>query len=362
MMFDDLEPSALLLIGGGVLGLLFGALCQASRFCFRQAVGEAIEGQRGAQLNSWLIATLVAIAGTQGLVSIFEIDLGESAYLIKSIPLISIVLGGILFGIGMMLSRGCAGRQVVLAATGNLRSLIVVGTISLSGYMTMRGLFAPLRQNIENLWRLDVESSDVIQSINNGFGIEGSLTREMIIALGLILALVLAGRRLLKREHVGLTLASILIGLLIVGGWYVTGVAGFDEFEPQALQSLSFVAPGGNAMQFLMIYTGATANFGIMLIGGVIVGSFLSAFMRGELLLQSFTNPRETLRYLAGGLLMGSGAVMAIGCSIGQGLSGVSTLSFASLLSLAAIVLGARIGHWFMRRNVVVPHELVAAE
>lgn len=361
-MFEDMEPQTIMLLGGGLLGLLFGALSQSSRFCFRQAVGEAIEGQRAGHLRSWSIATLLAISGTQALVLFYEIDLGESAYLIESIPLVSLVLGGVLFGIGMMLSRGCAGRQVVLAATGNLRSLIVVGTIALSGYMTMRGLFAPVRQNIEALWTLNVEHVELVQYVTNLLAQDGEFVRLVVIILGLAVTLALVARSFVRCQNRGLTLAALAIGLLVAGGWYVTAVIGYDDFEPQRLQSLTFVAPGGNAMLFLMIYTGTTANFGIMLIGGVITGSFFSALVRRELLLQSFSEPRETLRYLSGGILMGVGAVMAVGCSIGQGLSGVSTLSFASLISLGAIVCGARIGHWLMRRKIILPVELAAAE
>ncbi len=362
-MFEDMEPTQILLIGGGLIGLVFGFLGQSSRFCFRQAAVEAFEGKRAGQLRGWLIATLIAIAGTQALIPSYEIDLAESAYWVDSLPVVSLVIGGIMFGIGMILARGCAGRQVVLAATGNLRSLIVIMTIALSGYMTMRGLFAPIRQSLEGLVQVPLDTPDVVQGASSLFGMGDDVMRTGAIAVAALLALILIARSAVLRENLYLTLASVIIGGLVVAGWYVTGIIGFDEFEPQRLESLTFVAPGGNAMQFLMIYTGTSANFGILLIGGVIGGSFLSALLRGELKLQSFNGePKEMLRYLGGGLLMGTGAVLAIGCSIGQGLSGISTLAFSSIISLSAIVVGAKIGHWIMNRQQVNQTHLAAAE
>ncbi|SCA57015.1 conserved membrane hypothetical protein [Candidatus Terasakiella magnetica] len=361
-MFEELEPTDIMLVGGGLIGLIFGLLGQSSRFCFRQAVAESFESKRAGQLRGWLIATLIAVAGTQALLPAFEIDLGESAYWVESLPIFSLVAGGIMFGIGMMLARGCAGRQVVLAATGNLRSLIVIMTIALTGYMTMRGLFAPVRQQIEGLWQMPLENPDVIQSLAAMISFDADVVRIWAVVVAALLALVLVLRSVILRENLYLTLASVIIGSIVAGGWYVTGVIGYDDFEPQRLESLTFVAPGGNAMQFLMIYTGATANFGIMLIGGVIAGSFISALTRRELKLQSFSQPNEMLRYLLGGALMGSGAVMAIGCSIGQGLSGISTLGFSSIISLSAIIVGSRIGHVIMKRQENVQGNLAAAE
>ncbi|NVK17097.1 MAG: YeeE/YedE family protein [Methylocystaceae bacterium] len=361
-MFEDMEPTDILFVGGGLLGLAFGLLGQSSRFCFRQAVQEAVEGKRAGQLRGWLIATLIAVAGTQSLVGSFDIDFSESAYWVESLPLVPLILGGIMFGIGMMLARGCAGRQVVLAATGNLRSLIVIITIALSGYMTMRGLFAPIRQTLEGWVQVPLNNPDVAQSLAASLSVEAESVRTGLIALALLLAVVLLARSFVLRDKIYLSVASLIIGGLVVGGWYVTGVIGYDEFEPQRLESLTFVAPGGNAMQFLMIYTGTTANFGILLIGGVITGSFLSALVRRELALQSFSEPKEMLRYLAGGVLMGCGAVMAIGCSIGQGLSGISTLAFSSIISVSAIVVGAKIGHMMMNRQTIQQAEMAPAE
>lgn len=361
-MLENFEPTEILLIGGGLIGLIFGVLGQSSRFCFRQAVAEAFEKRRAGQMRAWLIATFVAIASTQFVVVSQEIDLAESAYLVESLPLLSLITGGVMFGIGMVFARGCAGRQVVLAATGNLRSVIVIMTVAFTGYMTMRGLFAPVRQGLEGLWQVPLEQTNVVQSAASLLSLDSDVVRNGVIVIAAFLGLALVARALVQRDHLYLTLAAVVVGLLVAGGWYVTGVIGYDEFEPLRLESLTFVAPGGNAMQFLMIYTGATANFGILLIGGVLLGSFLSATVRRELKLQSFSNSREMLRYLAGGALMGSGAVMAIGCSIGQGLSGMSTLAFSSIISLSAITLGARIGHWLISREQARQQSLAAAQ
>ena len=133
---------------------------------------------------------------------------------------------------------------------------------------------------------------------------------------------------------------------MVAAGWYLTGVIGFDDFEPMPVESFSFVNPMGNSIQYLMTFTGAAINFGIAAVGGVITGAFLMAKARGEFHLESFTAADDFLRHISGGALMGTGGILALGCTIGQGVTGMSTLALGSLIALLSIILG---GVWGLK-------------
>jgi uncharacterized membrane protein YedE/YeeE len=143
--------------------------------------------------------------------------------------------------------------------------------------------------------------------------------------------------------------SGVVIGLLVVSGWLVTGWLGFDEFDPKPVSSLTFISPVGESIQYLMIATGMKPTFGIVIVSGVLVGAFLTAAARGQLRVEGFNHPRDILRYMAGGALMGVGGALAMGCSVGQGLTGLSTLSVHSILAAVFIVIGARLAHCLTR-------------
>jgi hypothetical protein len=220
----------------------------------------------------------------------------------------------VLFGVGMVLAGGCVSRLLVLAASGNGRSLVTLIVIGVSGYATLRGLLSYPR-----IWLGDAADTGTSVAAVYQAGAIPHLAVAGVIGTALLAMLAWTVAR---RGGRGL-LTGTLVGLAVVAGWAVTGIIGFDEFEPTQLQSLSFVAPVGESLQYLMIFTGVSANYVIALLGGVLAGAFGSALIGGRVRFKGFQSEGSLLRYIAGGVLMGFGGVTALGCSVGQGLSGL---------------------------------------
>lgn len=321
------------------LGVLFGVLAESSQLCLLGGMREARAGTGQRRLAAFFIAVLVALAATQALVASDVIDLSGSVYLATASALPAIVVGGLLFGFGAALTRGCAGRLTVLAATGNLRALIVVVTLGLVAYATMRGILAPARLPLEALAKPASPYPDLAASL-------GASGRFAIATAAAAVALWLSLRA--GRFH---AIAAGAIGLIIAAGWCASALLGDDGFEKLQPWSAAFVAPLGNALQYLLTFTGAKINFGIAFVGGVLVGAFVSSFVAGRAQLQSFENSKQTLRYLAGGALMGFGGVLALGCTAGQGMAGIATLAPASFVALAAIAVGMWAGLLYDERQ-----------
>lgn len=323
----DTELPIQLLLGLG-LGLIFGVAAQITRFCLRRAVaGE--DGPDRSALAVWLLALAVAVGAVQGAGFFGLVDLDGHRLLGTQLPLGAIVLGGVMFGIGMVLTRGCASRLTVLSATGNLRALTVLVVFAITAHATMKGVLAPLRTELS------------AATLPLPFGSLGDVVPFAGVALALALlaaALWLARSAGARVVHMAL---GAVIGLTAAVGWAATSVLFFDDFDPAPVQSLAFTLPWSDTLFWTVAGTAIPAGFGVGLIGGVFAGAFMSAAARGELALVSFTSGPQTLRYGAGGLLMGVGGVLAGGCTVGAGLSGVAALSFAAILALAAIILGA---------------------
>ncbi len=347
---NELDPRTALLIGALVVGAGFGVIARLSAFCFRSAVLELLARRVGFQVRAWAVAVATAIAATQILVWSGIVDVSGSIYLSSSLMWLTLIVGGVLFGIGMILARGCGARHMVLLASGNLRSAVVLSVLGIVAYMTSRGILAIPRTTLEGIGTLDLEAlgygSQSLVALAGGSEIVPLAVAGVFIAIAV--AVVLRNGVITRVWPV---LTGLGIGALITAGWYVTGVLGYDEFEPVRTESLSFTAPVGNAIQYLMTYTGASADFGIVAVGGVILGAFVIAVMRGEWLLQGFETPHQLLRYTLGGALMGFGGILALGCTVGEGLSGLSTLSVGSILAVVSIVIGAFIGDVLVRRE-----------
>lgn len=309
------------------LGVVLGAAAQITRFCLRRAVaGEAAE--RGAAGAIWLTALAAAIVGFLIAMTAGFVDLEGHRYFDASVPVAAIVIGGLAFGAGMILTRGCASRLTVLAATGNLRAVMVLAVFAIAAHATLKGVLAPLRTS------LGAFTADLPL---------GSLYQLPFAALVASILAVAAAAVLVRRHRPSLPQLSlaVLIGLVPVLGWVTTSVLLFDEFDPLEVQSAAFTLPWSDTLFWTIASSAIPAGFGTGFIGGVLLGSFLSAMLRGELKLESFETPQQMGRYMAGGLLMGVGGVLAGGCTIGAGLSGSAALSIAGLLALASILGGA---------------------
>lgn len=334
------DPRLAVAAAAALIGIAFGALSESSQLCLFGGLRESRERRSDSRLAAYGVAVLAALASTQALIALSGIDLNTSIYLSAATAFPAIVLGGLIFGFGAALARGCAGRLTVLAASGNLRALTVVIVLGLVAYATMRGVLAPVRLPIEAIAKPAAAAPDLVSAA--GFGNAARLGLALIALIG---ALALARVAGLYRAA-----AALGVGLLVAAGWAACAILGDDGFEKIQPVSATFVAPLGNGLQYLMTYTGARIDFGVAFIGGVLAGAFLSALIGGRFSLHSFESPAQTLRYLLGAAMMGFGGVLALGCTTGQGFSGVSVLAPASFLAIASIAGGMWLGLMFDSR------------
>lgn len=333
MLLETLDTSlsvqSLQLIFALTLGLVFGAAAQASRFCLRRAVADE-NGVNTSAMSVWITALAVAIGGFV-VASQFGFDeASEHRFQSANVPFVAIIIGGMVFGAGMVLTRGCISRLTVLSATGNLRAVAVLAIFALVAHAVAKGVLAPVRTTLGSL-SIEIPSGVLIQSPAVG------------LAVGLALLFVAGLLANASKTHLSHLILGGLIGLVAVAGWMTTSTLLMDEFEPLPVQSAAFTLPWSDTLFWFIASTSIPAGFGVGFIGGVLTGSFLSASLRGELALQSFGTPMQTLRYSAGGALMGVGGVLAGGCTVGAGLSGGAMLSVSALLALASIISGALI-------------------
>ncbi len=332
-MFESLglenwTPQSASLVAGGLIGAIFGVLAQLSRFCLRRGLVETGHERRSA-LGLWLTALLVAIAGTQALSIAGLVDFSGHRFLASGVAAPAIILGGLLFGAGMVLARGCASRLTVLTGTGNLRALVAVITFAIIAHATLKGVFAPLRVWLSS-FTFDLGATTTLTSLPGTPIIWAALA---VAALGAYIFRLNIGVKNLAY--------GAAIGALVPLGWFTTGTLLLDEFDPITLESLAFTSASSETLFWTVAGTAIAPGFGVGFFGGVLLGSAIAALSSGEFKWEGFNQDLPTHRYLIGGSLMGIGGVLAGGCTVGAGLSGVSTLSFSAALALASIIAGA---------------------
>lgn len=338
-----MESTQLVILAGLVIGLVYGAVGLLSGFCLMSSMrGWLAEGD-GRLVRSYALAIAVAIAASQLLAGSGTVDLGKSIYLQPSFSPAVLFLGGLLFGYGMVLSNGCGSRALVLLGRGNLRSFVVVIVLAIAAQMTLKGLIAPGRLALVQASQTTVNANS-LPSLLATLGLTEAAARALAAATIVVALILFAIAHPAFRRSPGQIVAGVIVGLLVAGGWLVTGYLGADDFNPVPVTSLTFVAPIADALQYAMLSTGLTLNFGIATVAGVFTGSLVTAVATGRFKLEGYSSPRHMLRSGAGAALMGIGGVMAFGCSIGQGLTGASTLALGSFVAVAGILLGTAAG------------------
>ncbi|WP_164935311.1 YeeE/YedE family protein [Bradyrhizobium guangzhouense] len=338
-----METTQLVILAGLTIGLVYGSVGLLSGFCLMSSMrGWLAEGD-GRLVRSYALAIAVAIAASQFLAGNGLVDLGKSIYLQQTFSAPVLFLGGLLFGYGMVLSNGCGSRALVLLGRGNLRSFVVVIVLAIAAQMTLKGLIAPARIALVQASQTNVGANSLpsmLATLGMGEAVSRGLAATAIVAALILFAFADPA----FRRSPGQIAAGAVMGVLVAGGWYVTGYLGADDFNPVPVTSLTFIAPIADSLQYAMLSTGLTLNFGIATVGGVFAGSLVTALVTGRFKLEGYSSPRHMLRSAGGAALMGIGGVMAFGCSIGQGLTGVSTLAVGSFIAVAGILLGTTAG------------------
>ena len=355
-MTDNPASLAPLVTGGAfVLAFVFGAVGNKTHFCTMGAVSDWVNMGDLSRMRMWLLAIAVAILGASALALAGVIDLSKSIYPGPNFTWLSYIVGGFLFGVGMTLGSGCGSKTLVRIGGGNLKSVVVFIITGIVAYMTLRGILGAFRINVLEQASVTLQGG---QDLPNLFSRLGGDKRAWMLALS-----ALAGGGLIAwaysskdfRVNFDYTLGGVVTGLVVVGGWYVSGHIGHVAEDPQTLQeafvatntgrmeAFSFVAPLAFALEYLMLWTDKSkiVTYGIASAAGVILGSLAYALASRKFRWEGFRDAEDTANHLVGGALMGFGGITALGCTIGQGISGFSTLALGSIVTFFAIVIGS---------------------
>ena len=355
--------------GFGV-AFLFGALAQRTHFCTMGAISDVVNMGDWTRARQWMLAIGVALAGFALLSLRGDLDPSKTLYAGPRLIWLSCLVGGLMFGFGMVLSSGCGNKTLVRVGSGNLKSLVVMIVMGVAAFATLKGVSGVLR--VSTVDRVVVEMP---QGAHLGGLLESVLstpaaTLQAWLGLGLGVLMVVAllsCREVRRAENL---LAGVGAGALVVAMWWVSGSLGFVAEHPETLEevylttnsgrieSLSFVAPVAYLLDWLMFFSDKSKvlSLGIVSVLGVISGSFVMSRLDGSFRFEGFGSVEDLGNHLVGAVLMGVGGVTAMGCTVGQGLSGISTLSLNALVALVAIIAGAvlafRYQMWRLERQL----------
>jgi uncharacterized membrane protein YedE/YeeE len=356
--------------GAFVLAFIFGAVGNRTNFCTMGAVSDWVNMGDFGRMRMWLLAIAVAILGAAALQLAGIVDLSKSIYPGANFTWLSYLVGGFLFGVGMTLGSGCGSKTLIRIGAGNLKSLVVYVFLGIAAYMTLRGLLGAFRVGVLEKASITLASGQDLPSL---FVVWIGFSKGLWVAIlsGLIgvglIAFVYANKEF--RANLDYSLGGVVTGLVVVGGWYVSGHLGRLAEDPNTLQeafvatnsgrmeSFTFVSPLAYTLEYLMLWTDKSkiVTYGIASAAGVIAGSAAYALASRSFRWEGFRDAEDTANHIVGGLLMGFGGITALGCTIGQGISGFSTLALGSIITFVAIVAGAaaamKLQYWRIARE-----------
>lgn len=337
------------------LAFVFGVTAQRSNFCTMGAVSDIVNIGDWTRMRMWLMAIAVAMLGTQMLHFSGVIDLTKSIYMGPKVTILSGVTGGVAFGFGMTLASGCGSKTLLRVGSGNLKSLVVIIILGVSAYMTLKGLFGVWRTSFLDPAALTLAGPQDIGALAaRSLGIDPAASR---IGMTLLIASLIVGFCISHRDFRSVEpfVSSVVIGAMVVGGWYITGHIGYLPEDPKTLEeafagtnsgrmeSLSFVAPAAYTLELLMMWSDKSriVTFGVASAIGVVAGSFAYSVATRTFRLEGFRDAEDTANHIVGGALMGFGGVTGLGCTVGQGLTGISTLALGSIVTTLSIIAGS---------------------
>jgi len=329
-LVETLGENGALLSAGLSVGVAFGFFAQRSRFCLRAAVIEFARGHPGGKLTVWLFAFATAVLATQLLALGGLFDASDARQIAARGSLSGAAIGGALFGVGMILARGCSSRLLVLGAQGNLRAVISGLVFAVTAQASWTGILAPLRQSVSEWWTIDGGASrDLIARLGIGHG--GA------VAFGLVwfAAAVWWARR--QRVPAWGRAGAVGVGLAVTAAWWLTYSIARVSFDPHPVQAVSFTGPSAEVLTRVLFAGDKPPTFDLGLVPGVFLGSFVAAALFGELRLEGFQGGASMRRYIAGAVCMGFGGMLAGGCAVGAGLSGAAIFTITSWVTLCAM-------------------------
>jgi uncharacterized membrane protein YedE/YeeE len=342
-LLDRFGDPAILMVAGAVTGVVFGAAAQHSQFCLRAATVEVAERRWGPRLSVWLLAFCAAVFCVQSAIAFGVLDVTEARQLATTGSLSGAVIGGLMFGAGMILARGCASRLLVLSATGNLRAIMTGLVLTLVAQASLRGVLSPVRQDLASLWTVPGgQSRSLLAQL--GLTSAGAL---LAASIGLGFAVALA-----RRSSVALTrgVAAVLVGAAVALGWLLTFRIAQASFDVVPISSVTFTGPSTDTLMGLVNNSALPLGFGVGLVPGVFAGAGLMALLTGEARIERFGPDTPMERYLIGACLMGFGSMLAGGCAVGAGMSGGAIFALTAWVAVFCMWVGAVATHLLMTR------------
>ncbi len=353
-LIDYVGEGLLSWLGGLLVGGLFGFFAQRSRFCLRAAAVEFSRGEFGQRLSVWLLTFAAALTGTQIMAALGWLDTSNVRQLAQQGSVSGAMIGGVMFGCGMILTRGCASRLLVLSANGNLRALLSGLVFAVTAQAAYRGLLSPAREWLTSLWLIDGGPSRDIMSLVGG----GTFEK---IAFGAVW--ILAGLAFAIRSHLPprLLWSALATGAAVVAGWFFTYQMFQSSFSPTTVKSLTFSGPSAEVLMLVLNSPQVRLGFDLGIVPGVFLGSFAAAALSNELRLEGFSDGLGMRRYLIGAVLMGFGAMLAGGCAVGAGITGASVFAVTAWIVLVGMWLGAGVTDLAIDRGLGRRHERLHA-
>jgi len=344
-VFEELEIYQYVNILGFILGIAFGVIAQKQQFCFSGSIKDYILTKSTRRGASVIMAMIVAIIATTLMSNHFEVDLTETNYYKSNINYVAIIIGGLMFGAGMMIADGCSNRSLIKFGQGDSKALITLIFIGIFAYGTTKGFLNGALSPFVNNPTL-IEWSSYI----------GSFQMNIFVVLAILVAILLVLTKSIKRVFT--LVDGFLIGLLIAVAWYITGVIGSESMERIINPAgITFVYPTAQSLELFMFYQVSELSFAISLITGALIGAFSMSKVnkRYSFGCTSGQNIDRVKFNMIGGALMGVGGILSIGCTVGQGLTGLSTLAFASAVAIFSIFVGGLITAKILNKKEQLP-------
>ena len=352
--------TAMIVIWGGfALAFVFGLVANKSNFCVMGALSDVVNMGHWGRMRMWLLAIAVAMLGAGVLAYTGQVDLSKAVVQRPSIAWLSLLVGGLCFGVGMTLSGGCANKNLVRMGGGSIRSIVVLVFLAIASYMTLKGLFGQWRASLLdpvslNLAGFGWKDQSLATAVAQLTGMTPATAQLATLAVLLAALLVFVFRDKRFRANTLQIGGAVIIGALVVGGWYVSGHLGFGEnpdtlevgyfaTNSRTIESMSFVGPLAFGLELLLLWTDKSLHlsFGIASVIGVVLGSAAYALSARTFRWEGFASLTDLRNQLVGATLMGFGGVTALGCTVGQGITGLSTLAIGSFIAVAGICAGS---------------------
>lgn len=343
-LLERYGDAVVLATGGLAIGMLFGFFAQRSRFCLRAAVVEFWHGRLGEKLSVWLLAFSAAVVGVQLLILLGGLDVSTARQLSSRGSISGALAGGLLFGAGMIMTRGCASRLLVLSANGNLRALLAGLIFAVTAQAALSGALSPLRNTISSWWTVDGGAARDLLAIT-GLGHGGGLVFGLIWMAAALFFSVKSGWNLWK------WVGGIGTGLTIAAGWWFTYLVSTSTFEVVQVQGLTFSGPSAEWLMRVLATPTPAVGFDFGLLPGVFVGSFVGAWFGKDLKLEGFKDGYSMTRYIVGAVFMGFGSMLAGGCAVGAGMTGGSIFALTAWLALVGMWVGAGVTDRWLDRE-----------